>query len=312
MKTCVPGSLLGIRGVITLKQKSLRPLLLETASYCHVQEPNQMIDLSGFRMLEQIDWTTPNAAFIATLSIAIKQNAGHLRRLHLHFNNWQRFERQIREAQFLVNIREDEPIEVEFANRLFNASSLKEYPTRHLFPELRDLFLSQVPLSGELASAIDFQSLQSLGLHSCPGWDQFLLRSLSELESHQKLKTLEIRDDCIAPTTIERILNEIISSISRLEGLFLNHLAPVGTLKMWENITRYQGDLRHFVHHQRQIPAERISAYLGRMGVDFGNLSLPGEELIDQQFSGLNLESIDLSCEPKYFVSSFHINPTYG
>ncbi|CAG9973800.1 unnamed protein product [Clonostachys byssicola] len=310
MKTCVPGSLLGTHGVIALKQRSLRRLLLETASCCYLRnvgtffnrEPNQMIDLSGFRMLEQIDWTTPNAVFIATLSIAIKQNVGHLRRLHLHFEDWKRFEPRIREVQFLANVSEDEPIEVEFANRLFNAPSLKEYPTRHLFPELRDLFLSDVPLSRELASAIDFQSLQSLGLHSCPGWDQFLLRSLGELETHQKLKTLEIRDDWIEPTTIERILNQITSSISRLEALFLNHLAPVGTLKMWENIARYQGDLRHFVHHQRQITPKSTKSCLYGMGEDFGSLSLPSEELIDQQFSGLNLESIGLSCEPKYFL----------
>ncbi|CAH0054926.1 unnamed protein product [Clonostachys solani] len=311
MKTCVPGSLLGTYGVLPLKQKSLRRLLLATTSQCRLRnlgfffnkEPNQTIDLSAFRMLEQIDWTTPNAVFIATLSLAIKQNAGHLRRLHLHFDDWKRFKHRIRETEFLADLSEDEAIEIGFANRLFNAPSPREHPTRHLFPELRDLFLSDVPLSGELASAIDFRSLRSLGLHSCPGWDQFLLRSLSELENHQKLKKLEIQDDCTAPTTVERILNEIICTVYRLEELFLSHLAPVGTLKMWENITHHQEDLRHFVHHQRQISGNDTKGYKRRIGDDLGDISLPCMEPIYPQFSGLNLESIGLSCEPKHFLN---------
>ncbi|VUC27566.1 unnamed protein product [Clonostachys rosea] len=320
MGTCVPGSLLGTNGVISLKQNSLRRLILVTASPCYIGEgetfhngkPNQVIDLSAFRMLEQIDWTAPNAVFIPTLSLAIKQNAGHLRRLHLHFDNWQSFETNIRETKFLADLPENEAIEAAFAHRFFNVPSPKQYPTRHLFPELRDLFLSDVPLSGELANAIDFKSLRSLRIYLCPGWDQFLLRSLSELKEHEKLKTLEIGDNWTEPATVQSILNKAIRTVKRLETLFLNHLAPVGTLKMWENITYYQKDLRHFVHQQYKYDEEEATkAYEERRDLDLGDLSLPSKELIHQQFSGLNLESIGLSCEPEYFVSNFYITRTW-
>lgn len=74
-------------------------------------------------MLEQIDWMTPSAVYIATLSLAIKQNAGHLRRLHLHFVDWKRFKDRIQQTEFLADLSEDEAIGSGFANRLFNAPS---------------------------------------------------------------------------------------------------------------------------------------------------------------------------------------------
>lgn len=90
-----------------------------------------------------------------------------------------------------------------------------------LFPRIRVLSLSLVPLTAGMAPVFNFDTLVSLKLRLCPRWDVFIKRVL-KLNRPMKLRTLEIHDD-----DNEDIILDLVDAFEGLEELFLSYAGLV-------------------------------------------------------------------------------------
>lgn len=307
MGTCIPSDILGANGIIPLKQTLLESLSLTTDSTCDQSyDADCDIELSSFCKLQSLSWRAPNAVNIEALSVVIPKNSAHLQKLELDFVNWP----ELRDSLALYSDDEDEndiTAENYFAAQVLR---LNIRSPRILLPAIRVLSLSQVPLVAEMASAINFDTVASLTLRSCPAWDKFLGRVL-ELNLPIKLRALEIQEsDDVASGWGEHILASFLDAFEGLEELSISHLGPTDAIELWDHTIHHQTTLKRFVYHQRIINIDDESSNLEEEE-DFPYLTILGpsmqrirENPLQNPLARLDLECIGLACIPGRLVST--------
>ncbi|KAH6845437.1 hypothetical protein B0I37DRAFT_380127 [Chaetomium sp. MPI-CAGE-AT-0009] len=293
---CVPSGVLGPRGFVTLRNPSLRSLSLITEAYCtHKLDAGWCsVDLSSFSELQSLCWIAPNGPALDTLSSAIQRNSKRLQRLELDFVCWE-------ELQDYLNSRSKE--EIQQQDWCANFFGLTTQPSRLIFPAIRELSFTDLPLVADMACAVNFNTLTSLTLRRCLGWDGFLARA-TELKVPIRLRTFEMHiidrtSDGWGRTVIEDFLN----SCEGLEDLFIDEPGQGKTLSFWDNVAHRQPTLKKFVYHQRKAEYGRYSFSSEQVVPDLS--LLPGE--MDQiqddpsanPLRNMDLELVGLSCHPE-------------
>lgn len=311
----MPSETLGPYGWVTHHHPSLQSLSLTTDPRCNDGECE--IDLSPLRRLQNLTWRGARAEDIPTLSVAIRKNSPWLQTIKLDLVSWL----ALRQVMGLKD-RYDDP-ELWFPHNLFGLAS---GPRTVTFAAIRELSLSQVPLTTSMAQAINFNTLASLRLRECPSWDTFL-ESAMVFKSVIKLKTLELQySEDVAEDVGYVVVEAFLGSFEGLEELFLGSLVPENTLELWNLITHQQATLRIFVHHRRTVGFDDWSFHFGYkidlpdLGISspqslvVGGLSpedreihpqaphLGGETPFQNPLARLSLDFIGLCCAPDLLV----------
>ncbi|KAL2817947.1 hypothetical protein BDW59DRAFT_129607 [Aspergillus cavernicola] len=152
-----------------------------------------------------------------------------------------------------------------------------------------------------MASAFNFNSLRSLKLRFCPGWEMFL-KQVASLSQPIQLKSLEIQsntqyndEDDEAAT-----ISEFLDTIEGLEDLYICTSSPSDALVIWRTMVRHKSTLKKFVHHQRSVSFEtEYPNDLPDLSFVPDNLPLLNDRS-QNPFSSLDLECLGMCCRPKY------------
>ena len=299
--TCVPHKIFGVRGLVPRMHPSLRSLSLTINSTCRYSMASQ-VDLSPFRELRHLRWRAPSAHHLDALSSAIRQNAAHLESLDLDFVRWRRLWRD------LCDDEDTDAFDAGTERRYFSDQVLRldGHSPRPLFPVIRVLSLSQVPLSPELARAINVDALECLTLRMCPAWGDFL-SELAGPHTRVRLNTLEIQSSAGQADTAESAdaLRSFLASFQGLRELAIWTPGPLGTLQLWDVVARHHATLRRFVYHQRVDCANiRMEQDLPDLGVRRRALESIRIDPAENPLAQLDLEFVGLACAPKRLVSS--------
>ncbi|UPL00365.1 hypothetical protein LCI18_011299 [Fusarium solani-melongenae] len=164
-----------------------------------------------------------------------------------------------------------------------------------LFPRIRVLSLSLVPLTASMASVFNFDTLLSLKLRLCPRWEVFI-ECVLKLNRPIKLKTLEIQVDDNEDTILD-----LVDAFEGLEELFLSHTGPVPELQIWEILARRHTTLRRLIHPLGLRDLADLSIYGRDMRRIKGDPS-------KNPLAELHLEFVGLACIPgrmKYILLPF-------
>lgn len=287
------------------RHPSLRSLRLVTETHCtHGLDTGRCsVDLSGFSHLQSLCWIAPNGAALPTLSDGIQRNSKQLRHLELDFVCWETLK------GYLDTLGTDEIQPKDWCAEFFG---LTIQPPRLLFPVLRELSLTDVPLVAAMARAVNFETLRSLTLLRCLGWDSFLTR-VTELNLPIRLKAFELH--IIDPTPHDwgrPVVQDFLASSKGLDELFLDEPGQEHTLSFWDEVAHRQPTLKRFVHHQRTATHSRCSFSSDQVVY---NLSLLPHDMLQiqrdpfaNQLHNLPLEFLGLSCHPKDLVRTLSRN----
>ncbi|KAJ0129118.1 hypothetical protein HZ326_25051 [Fusarium oxysporum f. sp. albedinis] len=231
--TCIPETILGPSGIITLRQDSIENISLTTDRRCfldddstitwcpHPYNQGSTIHLDNFKNLKSFRWRGPRCEDIDTLSSAIKNNRTNLIKLELDFvgwddqhGDWFPSTEQSNECPLLTQILDTAP-----------------YPPSPIFLKLQELSISYAPIGPAFASALDIRSLVSLKLHYCSGWTK-LVEKVTESSITLKLKTFEICDyEFNDRSEWQKAITDLLGSFGGLEKLHV-FLGPPG-LTSW-------------------------------------------------------------------------------
>ncbi|KAL3954405.1 hypothetical protein ACCO45_009968 [Purpureocillium lilacinum] len=156
----------------------------------------------------------PNPIHLDALFVAIRANSVHLQTLELDFVNW--------EDTWDLLASDNAGDHEDAAAQNFLVQGLLG-PDRRLtplvLPDIRTLVLSQVPVTASMAKMISFESLVSLTLRNCPGWDTFLARA-ARLKCRIQLTTFELHSETVSPLWTQNTLVEFLGAFRGLEALF--------------------------------------------------------------------------------------------
>ncbi|RSL50922.1 hypothetical protein CEP54_011695 [Fusarium duplospermum] len=315
---CGPADIFGDRGILPLQQPLLRTLSLITDPTClehHAACRDRHIDLSSFRQLRNLTWRGPGPENLDTLGAALRNNSAHLKRLELDFVNRFIAFNYDSDATDVSDASDDSDVQDEMENtRVIRKKSvfasavlrLTHYPQRPLFRNICVLSLTQVPLSGYMADAFNFDTLESLTLRMCPWWDLFLDRVM-QLDFPIKLRAFEILEDTdIAFEWSDDIILDFLDAFGGLEELCISQTGPARTLDLWDTLGRRHPTLKRFVHHQRRKDIDDVF----QPPTDLPNLALVGSDMrrikedpSRNPLTQLDLEFIGLACKPARLVS---------
>ncbi|KAG6990275.1 hypothetical protein FocnCong_v020558 [Fusarium oxysporum f. sp. conglutinans] len=249
--TCIPETILGPSGIITLRQDSVENISLTTDRRCFIDDDSTItwcphsynqgstIHLDNFKNLKSFRWRGPRCEDIDTLSSAIKNNRTNLIKLELDFvgwddqhGDWFPFTEQSNECRLLTQILGTPP-----------------HPPSPIFLKLQELSISFAPIGPAFASALDIRSLVSLKLHYCSGWTKFV-EKVTESSITLKLKTFEICDYEFNDRSEEqKAITDLLGSFSGLEKLhiFLGHswlTSWIPTRDFWASVLRHRATLK--------------------------------------------------------------------
>ncbi|KAH7186936.1 hypothetical protein BKA60DRAFT_473841 [Fusarium oxysporum] len=249
--TCIPETILGPSGIITLRQDSVENISLTTDRRCFIDDDSTItwcphsynqgstIHLDNFKNLKSFRWRGPRCEDIDTLSSAIKNNWTNLIKLELDFvgwddqhGDWFPSTEQSNECRLLTQILGTPP-----------------HPPSPIFLKLQELSISFAPIGPAFASALDIRSLVSLKLHYCSGWTKFV-EKVTESSITLKLKTFEICDYEFNDRSEEqKAITDLLGSFSGLEKLhiFLGHswlTSWIPTRDFWASVLRHRATLK--------------------------------------------------------------------
>jgi hypothetical protein len=243
------------------------------------------------------------------LGIAVRANTAHLQKLRLDFLSWRQLGDNL--GYFSDDNDDDDDDDDDGGScrqRYFvdDILRLDDNAPGPLFPQIRVLHLSSVPLVATVAHAINFDTLVSLTLRVCPGYDD-LLSEVLKLRCPIKLKALEIQE---ATTGLrmehfyEYALRDFLDSFEGLEELFINQQGPQDSIRSWKGIARRHATLKRFVHHQRTVDLDEDSPYFEEE-IDLPNLAIRDLDIDPNEnpLSSLDLEFVGLACVPELLVS---------
>ncbi|OAQ61376.1 hypothetical protein VFPBJ_11458 [Purpureocillium lilacinum] len=182
--TCIPPDILGATGIVPRTQSQIRSLSLMTDYSCTpCLHRRCSIDLSSFRQLRSLTWKAPNPIHLDALFVAIRTNG-------------------------IFCDHEDTAAQ----NFLVQGLLGPDHRLSPLvLPDIRTLVLSQVPVTASLAKMISFESLVSLTLRNCPGWDTFLARA-ARLKCRIQLTTFELHSETVSPLWTQSTLVEFLGA----------------------------------------------------------------------------------------------------
>lgn len=140
------------------------------------------------------------------------------------------------------------------------------------FPVLKRLALTAVPFTApksgsDISGSFGSNSLQSLKLRNCDGWQLLLDRFTNHWHAEPlKLRSLEIQCPATVSTRYEKkALVNVLQRTHGLEELSLSTglLGGKGIVKLWKTVFHHQASLRRFVHHMLELDADVESANFG-------------------------------------------------
>jgi hypothetical protein len=224
-----------------------------------------------------------------------------LQKLELDFVDWPKLRDYF---DFMWGDEEDE-IQTLWGFAMFG---LTRQAPRAIFPMIRELALSQVPLVAEMARAINFDTLRSLTLRMCPGTDDFLA-NVTGLGLSIRLKKFEVCDrDHESPGLSHENLEDFIGAFDGLEELFVTEPGPENALGFWKQVTCHQATLKKFAHHQMTVePDEQFPRFerprdLPDLGLLPRELRRLKEDPSQSPLATLDLEFLGLCCVPERLV----------
>lgn len=242
--TCIPPTILGSDGVVTLNQKSITCLSLTTDFSCpEFYKLQYEIDLGQFNQLQRLRWRAPHAEnVVGPLSDVIRLNCERLQELELDLVRWSSFSR------YLDRKNEGNSRENYFMREILG---LKKTPPQPCFMRISTLSLSHVPLGAAMVHTINFDTLTSLTLRHCPEWDAFI-ECVLDLRISVRLKTLKIQYEHILDG--EFGIGAFLVSFQGLEDLAITEFRPRNTtLELLGRVAHHRATLKRFTYHQRQI-----------------------------------------------------------
>jgi hypothetical protein len=233
------------------------------------------------------------------LSLAIERNSERLQNLELDFVNW-----PILQDDLGYESDDGDAAQKVVCRELFG---LTEQPPLPIFPAIRELSLTQVPLVAAMARAINFDTLRSLTLRTCPDWHKFLTEAM-ELDLPTRLKRLEIQDCDNGSFLGYDVIYDFLATFQGLEELFVSYMGPEPTLQLWNQVILHHATLKRLVHHQRTVNLDDESPYFEEMK-DLPDLAILSEEIREikgdpsqNPLARLDLDFIGLCCIPERLV----------
>jgi hypothetical protein len=258
---------------------------------------------------------------VNALSEAIENNASHLKELEIDFARWKTLEGTIWYPYLGLGGGISRKVfgvgHQGLYTEVTQLMGIPSPPQDIIFKEIRSLSLTEVPLTADLARAINFQTLQSLKLRTCPDWFDFL-NAIVEDKLKLNLKAFELTDDlgeyqktqdgyyaaCVAS------MAAFLASFKGLEQLHLAAFGPQDTAAAWQGYARDHGEsLKSFVFHDRLANWDRQSYGSGEVG-DFQYLLSPDqiklfkEDPSQNPLSLFNLNFFGVCCRTEDLVSA--------
>ncbi|VUC37058.1 unnamed protein product [Clonostachys rosea] len=266
--TCVPAEILGPDGILPQKHPKLQSLSVSNDFLCYMSvKPS----VSAFRNLQRLRWRAPNGKQVDALSEAIGNNASHLKELEIDFAHWHTLDRSIRHpygglggdvTRKVFGVPPQGPL-----TPRTQLAGIPSEPQGIILKEIRSLCLTEVPLTADLAQAMNFQTLESLKLRTCPDWFEFLNAIVADRKK-LNLKAFELTDDLGEyEKTKDRYYNACAASLpaflASLDGLEQLHLAPFAShhaAEEWREFARnHHESLKSFIFHDRSANWDRQS-----------------------------------------------------
>ncbi|KAJ4328089.1 hypothetical protein N0V84_001457 [Fusarium piperis] len=283
------------------------------------------VELSSFRHLLNLAWKGLRPQHLKPLCIILRNNATQLKSLELDFLSLIDIFSNNQDGQDDSNSgTSGDASDGEVGKSLtgvkkssFFASIILDVDSKSpslLFPNIRVLSLSQVPLTRSLASVFNFDTLVSLKLRLCSCWDVFIRRVL-KLNRPIKLKTLEIQDsDAVSDDLGHEVILDFVNAFAGLEELFVCHPGPISALELWEIIASRHTTLKRLACHQTTVGRNLESPAFSQV-CDLADLGICGRDMrrikkdpSKNPLSELDLEFIGLACIPermKYLLLPF-------
>ncbi|CAH0046306.1 unnamed protein product [Clonostachys solani] len=315
--TCIPAEILGSNGILPQKHPQLQSLSVSGDFLCN---RGVKISVSAFRSLQRLRWRAPNGRQVNALSEAIENNASHLKELEIDFARWKTLESSIQYPYGGLGGGISRKVFGVGSQGLLTActqlAGIPSPPQGIIFKEIRSLSLTEVPLTADLARAINFQTLESLKLRTCPDWFDFL-DAIVEDKVELNLKAFELTDDlgeyqktqdgyydaCVAS------MAAFLASFKGLEQLHLAAFGPRDTAAAWQGYARDHGEsLKSLVFHDRSANWDRQSYGSGEVSdypylLSLGQVKLFEEDPSQNPLSLFNLNFLGVCCRTDYLKS---------
>lgn len=314
MGTCVPDSLLGPTGILTLKQQNIESIRLVTNGICRGNEQSgHGLALCRFSNLKRLSW----------LGLSSQSDFDSLANMLDHVSH------QLEGLEIDLTYHQDWCDHRGYGSdhERRNTQSIAEMlglstPPSRKFPVLKRLALTAVPIpepkrNSSISGSFGFSSLQSLKLQNCDGW-WFLFDQLTNRAEPLKLRSLELQCAAIdrpgGKQDKEALVN-VLRKTQSLEELFIctGILGSLGIVELWKTVFHHRASLRKFVYHLADFDVDDDDDGLNenfggtRDIPDFGGF-FPGfqeTELSALQTKGsLNLTSLGICCVPIFMVSN--------
>ncbi|KAK1965444.1 hypothetical protein LY78DRAFT_95204 [Colletotrichum sublineola] len=315
--TCVPQSLLGPTGCLSLNQRNIESIRLVTDGSCEWNEQRgHRLALVAFPHLKRLSWTgLSTQADLESLGDVLDQKSHQLEELEIDLAYYRHLSDRL---GFSYDVEDYDDV---FAAGILRGSSR----TKRKFPLLKRLALTAVSFTPgktnasaqqslrRIYDAFDFTSLQSLKLRHCEGW-QDLLSLLNTGAEPLKLRSLELQWSLNNSFEAYETLSGFLQKFQGLEELFLSTTGRGNSPEIWRAALHHRGSLRRFVHHQRTIEFaddeqddENNYEQDDECECDLPDPSGGGHGSADF-LRGLDLMSLGLCCSPRFmriFVSGF-------
>ena len=278
---------MGSHGIVRLNQNSLKFLSLTTDSSCH-QGYNKTfeINLANFRQLTYLRWRAPSAeSIVGPLSDAIRLNSGRLRELEVDFIDWP-------SIYDYINTNSGEISEENYFMR--EVLQLKEAPSHPCFGYILTLSLSNVPIGAAMAQTVNYNTLISLTLRSCPEWEKFL-RCVLDLRILVRLRTLEIQFRGVPSD--DEVISDFLVAFQGLVNFSVSSPYPPFLFDFLDLVAHHRASLKRFIMHERDTPVhQNNSSPNSGEEYDHPDLSVSRGDLcrLDEPLASLDLDFIGL------------------
>jgi len=291
---CLPDAVLAF---LSKKQTCLGSLSLVTDGSClGLESQDTYLSLVLLTRLRHLSWRAlQSVEEFDALAKILQGNVEHLEELELDLLDWIGANEQLRNGR---------------ANRSRNRFArdvlkLEAGKRRVLFPRLSSLSLSAVSFRRsikDMASAFNFDRLQTLKLRNCPGTNA-LLEML--VDSHQtiRLTSLElvVRNDDPESSSSTPAACRFLEMFDGLKDLFvLVHGPERTTNKYWDAVLHHKPTLKRVVYHEREVDLDDESPNFGL----FADNMLSWDGSMFDLFRGGNLEYVGLCDSSVYLVCS--------
>jgi hypothetical protein len=197
------------------------------------------------------------------------------------------------------------------ANKIFG---LTNQPSQPLFPAIRELSLTQVPLADGMGQRIGLETLVSLRLRKCPGWLGFL-EEITQRGDPLRLKTLEIRDSQAEAWANHEIVDKFLSSFEGLEELLVSYWNStkrdyIGRWNLlgsgiWNAAAHHRATLKKLGYNRRETVWVGPESDVPDEGLYSWAINETDDDPSQHPLAGLGLDFIGLSCAPRLLVRTF-------